>query len=166
VIYAYTAQKVIVGQLTLKMHVTKNNRKSNEKLKTKPRMRRKKAVTGGVRGVSPEGETGRESTVVKFVEEVGFKSGVKREEVMAGENVNRQRKTRARIEGFVRGCLRETGSCHCVLYAGWLGSRVVSVPDSAAVGPGFKSQPRRCRVTGLGKLFTPVVPLFIKQRNL
>ena len=91
---------MIVGQLTLKMHVTKNNRKSNEKLKTKPRMRRKKAVTGGVRGVSPEGETGRESTVVKFVEEVGFKSGVKREEVMAGENVTRQRKTRARNRGI------------------------------------------------------------------
>jgi len=30
---------------------------------------------------------------------------------------------------------------------GWLDSRVVSVLDSGAVGPGFKSQPRRCRVT-------------------
>ena len=39
----------------------------------------------------------------------------------------------------------------------WLGSRVVSVLDSRAKGPGFKSQPRRCRVTVLGKLFTPVV---------
>ena len=29
----------------------------------------------------------------------------------------------------------------------WLGSRVVSVLDSGAVGPGFKSQPRRCRVS-------------------
>ena len=28
-----------------------------------------------------------------------------------------------------------------------LGSRVVSVLDSGAEGPGFKSQPRRCRVT-------------------
>jgi len=46
---------------------------------------------------------------------------------------------------------------------GWLGSRVVSVLDSGAEGPGFKSRPRRCRVTG--KLFTPIVPLFIKQRN-
>ena len=27
---------------------------------------------------------------------------------------------------------------------GWLGSRVVSVLDSGAKGPGFKSQPRRC----------------------
>jgi len=36
---------------------------------------------------------------------------------------------------------------------------VVSVLDSGAVGPGFKSQPRRCRVTVLGKLFTPIVPL-------
>jgi len=40
---------------------------------------------------------------------------------------------------------------------GWLGSRVVSVLDSGAEGPGFKSQPRRCRVTVLGKLFTPTV---------
>ena len=38
----------------------------------------------------------------------------------------------------------------------WLGSRVVSVLDSGAEGPGFKSQPRLCRVTVLGKLFTPV----------
>ena len=37
---------------------------------------------------------------------------------------------------------------------------MVSVLDSGAVGPGFKSQPRRCRVTVLGKLFTPIVPLF------
>ena len=48
---------------------------------------------------------------------------------------------------------------------GWLGSRVVSVLYSGAEGPGFKSQPRRCRVTVLGKLFTPIVPLFTKQRN-
>ena len=27
---------------------------------------------------------------------------------------------------------------------GWLGSRVASVRDSGALGPGFKSQPRRC----------------------
>jgi len=44
----------------------------------------------------------------------------------------------------------------------WLGSRVVSVLDSGAEGPGFNSQPRRCRVTVLGKLFTPIVPLFTK----
>ena len=48
---------------------------------------------------------------------------------------------------------------------GRLGSRVVSVLDSGAEGPGFKSQPRRCRVTVLGKLFTPIVPLFTKQQN-
>jgi len=30
---------------------------------------------------------------------------------------------------------------------------------------GFKSQSRRCRVTVLGKLFTPIVPLFTKQQN-
>ena len=29
--------------------------------------------------------------------------------------------------------------------------------DSGAEGPGFKSQSRRCRVTVLGKLFTPIV---------
>ena len=42
---------------------------------------------------------------------------------------------------------------------------MVSVLDSGAEGPGFKSQLRRCRVTVLGKLFTPIVPLFTKQRN-
>ena len=42
-----------------------------------------------------------------------------------------------------------------ILLLGWLGSRVVSVLDSGAEGPGIKSQPRRCRVTVLGKLFTP-----------
>ena len=46
-----------------------------------------------------------------------------------------------------------------------VGSRVVSVLDSGTEGPGFKSQPRRCRVTVLGKLFTPIVPLFTKQQN-
>ena len=51
------------------------------------------------------------------------------------------------------------------LTLGWLGSRVVSVLDSGAEGPGFKSQSRRCRVTVLGKLFTPIVPLFTKQQN-
>ena len=48
---------------------------------------------------------------------------------------------------------------------GWLGSRVVSVLDSGAEGPRFKSQSRRCLVTVLGKLFTPVVPLFTRQQN-
>jgi len=47
----------------------------------------------------------------------------------------------------------------------WLSSRVVSVLDSGAVGLGFKSQSRRCRVTVLGKLFTPIVSRFTKQRN-
>jgi len=50
------------------------------------------------------------------------------------------------------------------VYVGWLGSRVVSVLDSGAEGPGFKSQPRRCRVTVLDKLFTPNVPLFTKSK--
>ena len=47
----------------------------------------------------------------------------------------------------------------------WFGSRVVRVWNSGAEGPGFKSQSRRCRVTVLGNLFTPIVPLFTKQRN-
>jgi len=34
------------------------------------------------------------------------------------------------------------------------------VLDSGAEGPEFKSQSRCCRVTVLGKLFTPIVPLF------
>jgi len=55
------------------------------------------------------------------------------------------------------------------LYIGkrWLGGRVVSVLDSGAEGPGFKFklQSRRCLVTVLGKLFTPIVPLFTKQQN-
>jgi len=44
----------------------------------------------------------------------------------------------------------------------WLGSWVVSVLDSGAEGPVFKSQSRRCWVPVLGKLFTPIVPLFTK----
>ena len=52
--------------------------------------------------------------------------------------------------------------CTLLVY-GWLGSRVVSLLDSGAEGPGFKSQPRRCRVAVLGKLFTPIVPLFTRS---
>jgi len=48
----------------------------------------------------------------------------------------------------------------------WLGSRVVSVLDSGAVWSEFKSQPPRCRVTVLGKLFTLIVPLFNKLQKL
>jgi len=56
---------------------------------------------------------------------------------------------------------------YCVFtsHLGWLGSRVVSMMDSSAEGPGFKSQPRRWLVTVLGKLFIPIVPLFTKQKN-
>ena len=43
---------------------------------------------------------------------------------------------------------------------------MVSVLDSGAEGPGFKSQSRRCLVTVLGKLFTPIVPLFTKQKKM
>jgi len=59
----------------------------------------------------------------------------------------------------------ESSFAFSILVNGWLGSRVVSVLDSGAEGPGFKSQSRRCRVTVLGKLFTSIVPLFTKQRN-
>jgi len=38
--------------------------------------------------------------------------------------------------------------------------------DSGAEGPGFKSQPRRCRVTVLDKLFTPIVPVFTQAAKL
>ena len=54
---------------------------------------------------------------------------------------------------------------HNINKGGSVCSRVVSVLDSGAEGPGFKSQSRRCRVTDLGKLFTPIVPLFTKQPN-
>jgi len=57
------------------------------------------------------------------------------------------------------------GISYGIYYLGWLCSRVVSVPDTGAEGPGFKSQLRRCRITVLGKLFTPIVPLFTKQQN-
>jgi len=45
---------------------------------------------------------------------------------------------------------------------------VVSVLDSgaASIGPGFESQPRRCRITVFGKLFTPIVPVFTKAAKL
>jgi len=58
--------------------------------------------------------------------------------------------------------------CHLLFFinkAWWLVSRVVSMLDSGAEGSGFKSHSRRCRVTVLGKLFTPIVSLFTKQRN-
>ena len=48
----------------------------------------------------------------------------------------------------------------------WLGSRVVSVLYSGAVGTGFKSQPRRCRLTVLGKLFTLIEPLVHQAAKL
>ena len=54
--------------------------------------------------------------------------------------------------------------CYVIL-TGFLGIRVVSMLDLGAEKPGFKSQSRRCRVTVLGKLLTPTVPLFTKQQN-
>ena len=68
---------------------------------------------------------------------------------------------------FLGNAVRRTSPAfrNASVNVGWLGSRVVSVLDSGAEGPGFKSQSRRCRVTVLGKLFTPIVPLFTKQQN-
>jgi len=63
------------------------------------------------------------------------------------------------------GCDHRANYYYYYYYYGWLGSRVVSVLDSGAEGPGYKSQPRRCRVTVLGKLFTHIVPLFTKQKK-
>ena len=71
------------------------------------------------------------------------------------------------IQGTRKSELRQRAVLYgsVVLNMGWLGSRVVNVLDSSAEGPGFESQSRRCRVTVLGKLFTPIVPLFTKQQN-
>jgi len=47
---------------------------------------------------------------------------------------------------------------HMTTVSRWLGSREVSLLDSGTEGPGFNLQPRRYRVTVLGKLFTPIMP--------
>ena len=65
----------------------------------------------------------------------------------------------------IKDTIRECRIFYQDMYAKWLGSRVDSVLDSGTEAPAFKSQSRRCRVTVLGKLFTPIVPLFIKQQN-
>ena len=65
----------------------------------------------------------------------------------------------------VKNAIRSVALITEISHNGWLGSRVVSVLDSGAEGPRLKSQSRRCRVTVFGKLFTPIVPLFTKQRN-
>ena len=65
----------------------------------------------------------------------------------------------------VRICQAGSADKYQIYVVGWLGIRVISVLDSGAEGRGFKSQPRRCRITVLGKLFTPIVPLFTKPRN-
>ena len=57
-------------------------------------------------------------------------------------------------------CITHTAIYLRIYTLGWLGSRVVSVLDSGAEGTRFKLQSRHCRVTVLGKLFTPIVPLF------
>ena len=42
---------------------------------------------------------------------------------------------------------------------------MVSVLDLGAEWPEFKSQLRRSRITVLGKVFTPIVPLFTKPAS-
>ena len=49
--------------------------------------------------------------------------------------------------GYTRSHVLAHIILQCRSLRGWLGSRVVSVLDSGAEGPGFKSQPRRCRVS-------------------
>ena len=49
--------------------------------------------------------------------------------------------------GLVQVCTSLQTDIGSSLKIGWLGSRVVNVLDSGAEGPGFKSQPRRCRVS-------------------
>jgi len=54
------------------------------------------------------------------------------------------------------------------IYTGWLGSRVVSVLDSGAVGPAARVQIAVATLSGnslIGKLLTPIVLLLTKQRN-
>ena len=92
---------------------------------------------------------------------VGVTSGIRLNggRGLSGREVTRwidSQETRVRIlDGTKKLEMSSDGIC----------SRVVSVLDSGAEGPGFKSQSRRCRVTVLGKLFTPIVPLFTKQQN-
>ena len=72
---------------------------------------------------------------------------------------NRRRLLRACVPTNSQRCnAHKAAKDHRFRPAGWLGNRVVNVLDSVAVGTGFKSQPRRCRVTVLGKLFTPSCP--------
>jgi len=75
-----------------------------------------------------------------------------------GNNVRKREREFATELGMEMG---HNGNMKSYSRSGWLGSRVVSVLDSGAERPGFKSQP----TTVLGKLFTPIVPLFTKQQN-
>jgi len=70
--------------------------------------------------------------------------------------------------------LLQKSQCHILVYFffsfchGKLGGSVaewLACWTQTQKGLGFKSQPRRCRVTVLGKLFTPIMPLFTGQRN-
>ena len=61
---------------------------------------------------------------------------------------------------------RQTNKRMVITHMGWLRSWVVSMLYSGAEWLGFKSEQRCCRVTVLGKLFTPIVPLFSKQQKL
>jgi len=69
------------------------------------------------------------------------------------------------LAGFRRHLVGKTlrNACHCDIAKIRFVDKLMII--HGAEGPGFKSQPRRCRVTVLGKLFPPIVPLFTKQRN-
>jgi len=106
-----------------------------------------------------------ESQIRRF-ETVSYVDGVRVEQIKRTMNLHDQRCYQLRCQlaneqnqknnTVARGILVYFPFC-CV--TGWLGSRVDIALDSGAEGPGFKSQPRRCRVTVLGKLFTSTVPL-------
>jgi len=68
----------------------------------------------------------------------------------------------ARTTYVPRTSLSRIAICYCWK---WLGSWVVSLLGLRTEGPRFKTQPQRCRVTVLGKLFTPIVSLFTNQQN-
>ena len=79
-----------------------------------------------------------------------------REETQSGEFIDGVVDVLDRTRGYRLTRLKMQ---YLTLLEGWIGSRVVSVLDSGADGPGLKSEPRCCRVTVLGKLFTPILPL-------
>ena len=86
-----------------------------------------------------------------------------------GVRVNR---TRTQTTSSDRGSRIRSGdgqsgreNCSCSSPGSGSVAEWLSCWSQAQKGPGFKLQPRRCRVIVLGKLFTPIVPVFTKQQN-